>query len=65
MEIDSEKKEETIPSLPSVVQREIVTNPVDPVAPVDVPRDHCSRPEEACMGSADSAGGRGTCSSSW
>jgi hypothetical protein len=42
MEIDSEKKEETVPSPPSVVQRETVTDPVDPVDPValvDVPRD--------------------------
>jgi hypothetical protein len=31
-----EKKEETVPSPPSVVQRETV---IDPVAPVDVPRD--------------------------
>jgi hypothetical protein len=36
MEIDSEKKEETVPSPPSTVQREIVTDPIDPV---DVPRD--------------------------
>jgi hypothetical protein len=34
-----EKKEETIPSPPSLVQREIVTDPVDPIAPVDVPKD--------------------------
>jgi hypothetical protein len=42
MEIDSEKKEETTPSPPSTVQRETITDPiepVDPVAPVDVPRD--------------------------
>jgi hypothetical protein len=39
MEIDSEKNEEIVPSLPSKVQREIVTDLVDPVAPVDVPRD--------------------------
>ena len=42
MEIDSEKKEETIPSPPSAVQRETITDavdPVDPVAPVDAPRD--------------------------
>ena len=39
MEIDTEKKEETIPSPPSTVQRETITDPVDPVAPVDVPRD--------------------------
>jgi hypothetical protein len=39
MEIDSEKREETVPSPPSTVQRETVTDPVDPVAPVDVPRD--------------------------
>jgi hypothetical protein len=30
-----EKKEETIPSPPSVVQRETFTDPVDPVAPTD------------------------------
>jgi hypothetical protein len=36
MEIDSEKKEETIPSPPSTVKRETITYPVDPV---DVPRD--------------------------
>ena len=42
MEIDSEKNEETVPSPPSAVHREIVTDLVDPVdliAPVDVPRD--------------------------
>jgi hypothetical protein len=39
MEIYSEKKEETIPSPPSAVQREIVTNPVDPIAPIDVPKE--------------------------
>jgi hypothetical protein len=39
MEIDGEKNEETVPSPPSAVQRETVTTPVDPVAPVDVPRD--------------------------
>jgi hypothetical protein len=42
MEIDSEKKEETIPSPPSFVQREKITDPVDQVdlvALVDVPRD--------------------------
>ena len=42
MEIDSEKKEETIPSPPSAVQRETIidpVDPVDPVAPIDVPRD--------------------------
>jgi hypothetical protein len=35
IENDSEKKEETIPSPPSTIQRETVTDPVDPV---DVPR---------------------------
>ena len=35
MEIDND----TIPSPPSAVQRETVIEPVDPVAPVDVPRD--------------------------
>jgi hypothetical protein len=39
MEIDSEKKEETIPSPTSTVHRETVINPIDPVDPVDVPRD--------------------------
>jgi hypothetical protein len=42
MEIDNEKKEEIVPSPPSTVQRETITDlvdPVDPVAPVDVPRD--------------------------
>jgi hypothetical protein len=39
MEIDNEKKEETIPSPPSVVQRETIIDPVDPVALVDVLRD--------------------------
>jgi hypothetical protein len=34
-----EKKEETVPSPPSIVQREIAIVPIDPVAPVDVPRD--------------------------
>jgi hypothetical protein len=32
-----EKKEETIPSPPSAVQRETTIVPVDPVAPVDIP----------------------------
>jgi hypothetical protein len=36
MEIDNEKKEEAVPSPPSTIQRETVINPVDPV---DVPRD--------------------------
>ena len=35
MDIDRE----TIPSPPSTVQRETIIDPVDPVAPVDVPRD--------------------------
>ena len=35
MEIDSE----TMPSPPSAVQREIDITPVDPVAPIDMPRD--------------------------
>jgi hypothetical protein len=42
MEIDSEKKEETIPSPPSTVHRETIIDPIDPVnhvSPVDVPRD--------------------------
>jgi hypothetical protein len=39
MEIDSEKKEETVHSPPSAIQRETIIDPVDPVAPVDVPRD--------------------------
>jgi hypothetical protein len=42
MEIGSEKKEETIPSPPSAVQRETVIDPVDPIVPVDlvdIPRD--------------------------
>ena len=34
-----EKKEETVPSPPSTIQREIVIDLVDPVSPVDVPRD--------------------------
>jgi hypothetical protein len=37
-----EKKEETIPSPPSTIQREttiVPIDPFDPVAPVDVPRD--------------------------
>jgi uncharacterized membrane protein YvbJ len=38
MEIDSEKKKETVPSPPSAVRRETVIDPVDPVALVDVPR---------------------------
>jgi hypothetical protein len=40
MEIVSEKKEETIPSPPSTVQRGTIIDPidsVDPVAPVGVP----------------------------
>jgi hypothetical protein len=39
MEIDSEKKEETVPSPPSVVERETITYPVDLVASVYVSRD--------------------------
>jgi hypothetical protein len=39
MEIDNDKIEETIPSPPSVVKRETIIDPVDPIAPVDVPRD--------------------------
>jgi hypothetical protein len=39
MEIDSEEKEETVPSPLSIVQKETITDPVDSVAPVDVPRD--------------------------
>jgi hypothetical protein len=35
----NEKKEETIPSPPSTVQRETNIILVDPVAPVDMPRD--------------------------
>jgi hypothetical protein len=39
MEIDSEKKEETIPSPPLVVDRETVTHPFDLVSPFYVLRD--------------------------
>jgi hypothetical protein len=39
MEIESEKNEETTPYLPSVVQRETIIDPIDPIAPFDVPRD--------------------------
>jgi hypothetical protein len=39
MEINSEKKEETIPSSPSTIKRETITDLVDPVAPVDLPKD--------------------------
>jgi hypothetical protein len=39
MDINNEKKEETIPSPPSTVQRETIGDPVDPIAPVDVLRD--------------------------
>jgi hypothetical protein len=42
MDIDSEKKEETVPSPHLIVHREIFTNPIDPVDPVasvDFPRD--------------------------
>ena len=35
MEIDSE----IVPSPPSTVQRETIVDPVNPVAPIDVPRD--------------------------
>jgi hypothetical protein len=35
----NEKKEETIPSPPSAVQRETDIIPADPVAPVDMPID--------------------------
>jgi hypothetical protein len=35
----NEKKEETIPSPPSVVQRKTDIIRVDPVAPVDMPKD--------------------------
>jgi hypothetical protein len=40
-----EKKEETIPSPPSAVQRETIIDPVDPVAPVDDSQRHGSRRE--------------------
>jgi hypothetical protein len=39
MDIDSEKKEETIPSPHSIVHRETIIDPVDPVALVDSPKD--------------------------
>jgi hypothetical protein len=39
MDIDSEKKEETIPSPPLTIQRETFIDLVDPIAPVDAPRD--------------------------
>jgi hypothetical protein len=37
--IDKEKKEVTVPSPPSAVHRETVIDPVDPIAPIDVPKD--------------------------
>jgi hypothetical protein len=33
------KKEETVPSPPSTIQRETINDPVDPIAPFDVPKD--------------------------
>jgi hypothetical protein len=39
MEIDSEKKEEAIPSPPSTIQREAITDPIDPIDIVDVAKD--------------------------
>jgi hypothetical protein len=39
MDINNEKKEETVYSTPLVVQRKTVIDLVDPIAPVDVPRD--------------------------
>jgi hypothetical protein len=64
MEIDSEKKEETIPSSPSTVQRERV---IDPVDPVDVPRDIVVVQKRLAWARrpTESAGGRGTCISLW
>jgi hypothetical protein len=39
MDINNKKKEETIHSPPSAVQRETIKDSVDHIAPVDVPRD--------------------------
>jgi hypothetical protein len=39
MDIDRKKKEETITSPSSAVQRETIIDPVDHVSPVDLPRD--------------------------
>jgi hypothetical protein len=39
MDIDREKKEEIVPSPPSAVHRETMIDLVDPVAPIDVPKD--------------------------
>jgi hypothetical protein len=64
MEIDSKNKEETVPSPPSTVKRETVIDPVDPIAPADVPRDNAvGQKRHACA--RQTVGGRGTCSSSW
>jgi hypothetical protein len=71
MDIDSERQEEMVPSPPHAptVQRE--TSPIDQidhvdlVAPLNVSKRYCSRSEDTCMGSLDSAGGRRTCKSSW
>jgi hypothetical protein len=60
MKIDSE----TIPSSPSVVQREIAIDTVDPVAPFDIPRDITVGHQRAYLGLTISARGRGTYNSS-
>ena len=50
MEIDSKMNEETIPSPPSVVQRETVTDQFDPIAPIDVPSMYDFRGYISLMG---------------
>jgi hypothetical protein len=47
----NEKKEETILSPPSAVQRETDIIPVDPIVPVDMPGDIAVGHKKACLGS--------------
>jgi hypothetical protein len=47
----NEKKEETLPSPPSTVQRETDIIPANLVAPVDMPRDIAVGHKKACLGS--------------
>jgi hypothetical protein len=47
----NEKKEKTLPSLPSAVQREINIIPTSPIAPVDMLKDIVVGHKKACLGS--------------
>jgi hypothetical protein len=60
MEIDSKE----IPFPPSTVQRETTIDPVDLVAPVDVPRDITVGHKRPSWARTNSAGGTETCNSS-